>query len=311
MTNSNGLPESPVVSAIGAGDIASTDYEPAFVAKFQRVDRLATLAAQGKINAVFIAGQAGVSKTTLVLGALAASGLEGRDYVICRGHSTPLGLYMALYEHGGDVKGAKLIVLDDCDGCLRSRDALNLVKAALDDKPTRTVTYLSSRLPGNVPTTFAFKGRLVFVSNMRLAASQSADLDAIRSRCHYAEIYLSRAEVLEFIAKVVVPADFGGTTLRERQFIFDLFRKAASNSAVQISARTYHQLVDLFVMDRDHFDLHVNELLPVNEDVRLLRALLDKCMTVEEAASAYQKITGKSRRTFFLLKRRYSEVLGC
>ena len=132
----------------------------------------------------------------------------------------------------------------------------------------------------------------------------------IRSRCHVVEVQLTQRELLEFIEREVLPRDYPGTSIKDRRYVFGRFSQAVADSASKISIRTFRQLLDLYVLDHDNFDLHAAELLPQSDDVRLLRGLLDRNMLVEDAAHEFQIATGKSRRTFFILKARYRDVLG-
>jgi hypothetical protein len=277
--------------------------EPTYRAKFRRLERLVTLLAERKIYGVFCSGQPGISKTTTVLRVLAELGLhEGKDFVVFKGHTSPLGLYTSLYEAS---QTGRVCVYDDSDVAFSRGDGINIVKAALDDKPTRMISFVSSRLPPGVPTQFAFSGQIIFISNLTLGSIDAA----IQSRCHCVELHLTRDEVLDFIEREVLPKPHLNSTQAHRRYVLWRYRAALCKSLVVPSVRLYRQLLDLWCHDRDYFNEHVDALLPRSDELSLVRKLLESHDTVKEAAAAFAAATGKSARTFFLLKAKWRDFL--
>ena len=104
---------------------------------YYRIQQLCKMIASKMINAALIVGEPGVAKTTAVANELAKLGLKpGVDFVVTKGHATAMAIYAALFKHNG-----KLLIVDDCDGALRDRTALNIFKGALDDKAVRRISY--------------------------------------------------------------------------------------------------------------------------------------------------------------------------
>ena len=91
------------------------------------------------------------------------------EFEFCRGAITAIALYMKLWEFRGEDGHRSMIVFDDCDSIFSDEQALNLLKAALDTKPIRTISWLAeskalARL--GIPNTFNFCGSVAFVSNI-------------------------------------------------------------------------------------------------------------------------------------------------
>jgi hypothetical protein len=116
-------------------------------------------------------GSPGMGKTTLVTKALEEA---GKDFLLLSSHATPGYLYMALYEMR---KSNQFVVLDDCDGILRDESGLNLLKAATDTKPIKTVGWGTSREFINpvtkepYPNSFEYEGNVIICTNVRGAKS--------------------------------------------------------------------------------------------------------------------------------------------
>lgn len=281
--------------------------EPSYRVKFRRVARLVRLLSAGKVKAVFLSGAPGIAKTTSCLRTLTGLGLvEGDHYIICKGHTSPMGLYVNLFQNNGD----RLVIFDDCDaafgGAGGNKDGINIAKSALDDKDKRVVSFMSSKLPPGIPTSFVYTGRVLFISNKR-----SSDIDeAIESRCHTIDLNLSREEIFSFIEYEVLPEPYLTTTRAQRQYVLWRMKGALKRSPAPVSVRLYKKLLDLWVHDeRGHFNDHVDALVPKSDELSFVRSLLDRHETIGDAAKAFAAQTGKSERSFYLLKAKYRDVL--
>jgi len=279
--------------------------EATYRARYRILESLTTLVAQGKTNGLLVVGDPGISKSHTVLKTLTNLGFqEDGEYVIYRGHTSPLGLYMTLWQDQKLGSTKRIIIFDDCDSAL-GKDGLNIVKAVLDSKERRMVSFVSSRLPSGIPTQFEFSGRIIFISNLPLAKLNEAVLD----RVMVCEVKLSRKELFDFIKCEVLDNDYLTTTLAQRAYVLRRMIAALHFSPVKPSVRLYRKLLDLWCHDRANFDLHLSSILPKNDDLHLLRNLLNSHDTIGEAGKAYQEITKKSVRSFFLIKARYRDLL--
>lgn len=162
------------VIAYGRGGIGKT---------FTAVDRLESL---GYEDAMGEDGEPG------------EEGADAKNYVHYQGGKfTPKGLYEVLYKNNG-----KLIIIDDADTALENKQCQNILKGALDSSGTGKVNWMTSdsakkkvKLPKkkkdesqeeyqdrlkdegladddgniidpNVPSSFEFNGRVLFISNL-------------------------------------------------------------------------------------------------------------------------------------------------
>lgn len=145
--------------------------------RFGFVSDMVTMLCKGDQASVVICGPGGLGKSYTVLEALEKNGMRdlsvldefevggkintNKSFRVIKGYSTPKGLYRALYENKDGV-----IVFDDCDSVLKDPVSLNLLKGALDSYSKRIISWRADIRDEDLPTTFEFKGRVVFISNL-------------------------------------------------------------------------------------------------------------------------------------------------
>jgi hypothetical protein len=144
--------------------------------RFGFVSDMVTMLAIGDQASVIVTGPGGLGKSFTVTQALRQAGLQDVSltedfevgeaisksaYRVIKGYSTPKGLYRTLYENRNGV-----IVFDDCDSVLKDPVSLNLLKGALDSYSRRIISWRADLRDDDLPTTFEFKGRVIFISNL-------------------------------------------------------------------------------------------------------------------------------------------------
>jgi hypothetical protein len=84
-------------------------------------------------------------------------------------------------------------VFDDCDSVLKDSVSLNLLKGALDSYSKRIISWRADIKDEDLPTSFEFKGRVVFISNI-----SSNQLDqAIISRSLSVDLTMTKEQKVE------------------------------------------------------------------------------------------------------------------
>ena len=179
--------------------------------RFGFVEKLVTMVANNIQPSAVITGEGGLGKTYTVTKTLESNGfkdisdlgefqvgtvLNGRKcFTMVKGFSTAKGLYRTLFENQKSV-----IVFDDCDAVLKDPVALNLLKGALDSYGKRIISWNADMRDEDLPRSFNFEGRVIFISNMG-----QDDIDqAIRSRSMMIDLSMTPAQKIdrmEFIAK--------------------------------------------------------------------------------------------------------------
>ena len=220
--------------------------------RFGFVGDMVTMLAQGDQASVVITGPGGLGKTFNVLSSLQKNGMQDltsleefmegtvvstkKSFVIIKGYSTPKGLYRALYENRNGV-----IVFDDCDSVLRDPVSLNLLKAALDSYDRRVISWRADIRDDDLPTTFEFKGRVIFISNM--SANQ---LDqAILTRSLVVDLTMTNTQKVERMRFLLSQSDFMPEYEREfKQDAMDLISKL-QDDVKELSLRTLIQVTKI------------------------------------------------------------------
>ena len=204
---------------------AKTDEEIAHDQRetFEILGEMTKAVASNTVKGLVVSGPAGIGKsytveTTLhdtldMLGKLTG---QGKMYeVISGGISAPV-LYEKLWEYRDE---SQVLVFDDCDGVLYDEDSLNVLKAALDSKKTRRISWNTRSLHlerKDIPNSFEYKGGVIFITNVKFDQIKSArignHLEAIVSRCHYMDIGIDTArEKLLHIRNVVERSNMLGS----------------------------------------------------------------------------------------------------
>jgi len=182
--------------------------------RFEFVSQMVMMLASGDQASVVLTGPGGLGKSHTVMQSLIKSGyddlsqmdIELENYPDLKvfkkvsGYSTPKGLYQELYEnrHANCV-----LVFDDIDNILQNDVSVNLLKAALDSYSTRIISW-KSRIVDDLPKSFEFEGKVVFISNM-----SSARIDqAILSRSLTVDLSMTNMEKVDRMKYLLSQDDF-------------------------------------------------------------------------------------------------------
>jgi hypothetical protein len=179
--------------------------------RFGFVEKLVTMVASNVQPSAVITGEGGLGKTYTVTKTLEANGYKDisdlaefqvgqvvntrKCFTMVKGFSTAKGLYRTLFENNKSV-----IVFDDCDAVLKDPVALNLLKGALDSYGKRIISWNADMRDEDLPRSFNFEGRVIFISNM----DQDRIDQAIRSRSMMIDLSMTldqKIDRMEFIAK--------------------------------------------------------------------------------------------------------------
>jgi hypothetical protein len=113
-------------------------------------------------------------------------------YEVVKGAMSPIGLYCKLFKYADKDN---VLVFDDCDAIFDEPLALNILKAALDSKKTRTIHWNTDSFKlrnEGVPDSFKFAGSCIFITNLKFQDVKSkklkSHLEALESRCHYMDL---------------------------------------------------------------------------------------------------------------------------
>jgi hypothetical protein len=242
------MPESKKSPMVEKNTLTLGDKVKYMDEQLEDVYEISRRVAAGAFNSLFISGRAGTGKTYKVESALKTEGLvEDQDYFKVSGTISVLQMYKKLYQYSD-----KLLVFDDCDSVFKDESGRNILKAALDTKKFRRLSYLKklSMLfdpkdyendeegyaaqieEGNVPSYFEFTGQVIFISNMK---KDQADPDgAIRSRSILIDINPDDATIMERMKQLLPYLEPINMPLSEKEEIYEFMKDSKD-----VSMRTF------------------------------------------------------------------------
>jgi len=143
-------------------------------------DLLKLLLGSKEFYGLLLHGEGGLGKTVLVLSELEKElGFKGKKWEYFSGYTTPLSLYLFLYEN----KDKEVLVLDDVEGLFSNKTSISLLKGALwSAGGDRYVGYQTTRQMRGVPKLFKFSAKLVIMANDVPLNSKSLSMGALLSR---------------------------------------------------------------------------------------------------------------------------------
>ena len=165
--------------------------------RFAMLNEMTKAVKRGDVRAMIVSGPPGVGKSHGIEEVLErykmmeTLGAE-KKYEVVKGAMSPIGLYCKLFKYADKDN---VLVFDDCDSIFDEPLALNILKAALDSKKTRTIHWNTDSFKlrnEGVPDSFKFEGSAIFITNLKFDNVKSKKLrdhlEALESRCHYIDL---------------------------------------------------------------------------------------------------------------------------
>lgn len=176
-------------------DYLTQDYSD-LEARYKSAETYIENMSKGIITSLIINGPPGLGKTYSVEQYLKK--YTTNKHSVYAGHMSMLSLYGTLYKHR---KSGEIVVLDDIDSVLKDIAGVNLLKAAMDTKNTRNISWEStSKMLDvlNIPTSFKFEGSVILISNIRARnagdKALNSHLNALKDRSYSISIADSTKE---------------------------------------------------------------------------------------------------------------------
>jgi hypothetical protein len=271
----------------------------------QTLAHMVRMVARKVSHALFVFGaQGGLGKSRTILRTLEE---EGVTPVLINSHITPLALFGTLFQHRDD----QVIFFDDVDSAYSSMPHLGLLRSALWGSP-RIVTYGSSQLPSDLPSSFEFTSRCIFAANV-LPMKNDA-FKAVLSRCDIYELSATNEEVLELMRSVSVNG-FHGLTTDDCSMVIDFIADNSEDRQLSMRllgpslrklayARTegldWQPLIKSQLQTLGRKQQATKRLDTKSRDVRALREALKQFPeSVKDQMAHFCRATGKSRASFY------------
>ena len=226
---------------------------------FDILEEMTKAVATNVVKGLVVSGSAGIGKSYTVesiltqnLGMLQLLREGIPQYEMISGGMSAAMLYEKLWNYKEE---GQVLVFDDCDGILYDEDALNVLKAALDSKKSRRISWNSRSYhlqQLDIPNSFEYKGGIIFITNIDFKNVKSPritnHLEAIVSRCHYMALGINTPrEKIIHIGNVIEQHDMLGEygfTEAEKDEVVKYVEVNASKLR-EISLRTVLKVADL------------------------------------------------------------------
>ena len=199
--------------------------------------------ALGNVNGMMLSGKAGTGKTHTVTTALEK---QSCHYVMISGSTSTPGIVETLFDNNNGV-----IVFDDCDSVFDEQESRNILKAALDTKKVRTISYMKKNpkfydpekimspehleemeTAGRIPNRFEFTGRIIFISNLK---KEKLDPDgAIRSRSLIIDVSPDDMTIMERMKRLIKFMEPLDMPIEEKEEVFEYIKDSKN-----VSMRTF------------------------------------------------------------------------
>jgi Cdc6-like AAA superfamily ATPase len=251
-----------IVGAVVAPVVVESDSEldKRIRETYVTLDKLVGAVAENKVNSLIVAGAPGLGKSYEVNRILVEINSGDYGYVFHRGYIKATHLFRLLWENRA---AGQTVVLDDVDSIFADETALNILKAALELKDTRMVSWGSEKQftdqdGEEIPRYFDYQGNVIFLTNLNfseLAAGNnknSAHLSALESRSLVLDLKIKTKR--EVMAKIKLTVRDGmlrskGLTESEEQELLT-FMEEHLDKMKEISLRSMEKLAALFLMDK-------------------------------------------------------------
>ena len=216
--------------------------------RFGFVTDMVNMVAQGQQASVVICGPGGLGKSHTVMQALKQKGFQDvtladegavksrKSYTVVKGYSTAKGLFRLLWENRDGV-----LVFDDCDSVLKDPVSLSLLKSALDSYSRRVITWRADFKDDEIPNSFLFTGRVVFISNMN-----TLQLDqAIVTRSLCVDLSMTTQQKVERMQHLILNAEFMPEYTQEHKADAMQLIARVQDTIKELSLRTLIQCVKI------------------------------------------------------------------
>lgn len=208
--------------------------------KFGFITDMVRMVAGAEQPSVIVCGSGGLGKSHTVIDTLEKAGYKNistidemevgafkpkKCFRIIKGFASAKGIYRALYENRDNV-----LVLDDCDSALKDPVSLNLLKSALDSYSKRVISYKADFRDEDLPSSFEYRGRIVFISNL---SSYTLD-QAIISRSMVVDLTMNNKQKIERMRFLLESKDF-----------MPEFNKQHKQDALDLIEKNFDEVKDL------------------------------------------------------------------
>jgi hypothetical protein len=269
-------------------------------------DLIKCLISSKNIHSTIFSGEGGIGKTLITLKTIKNLISKNKDsilnnYSYISGYMTPLSFYIFLFEN----KDKDLIIIDDTEGILNNKLSIAMLKSILwETEGQRTCFYNSTTEKLTIPESFEMNSKIIILCN-EIPNKNNLSMRALISRTIYKEINLTLEEKLNLCYEFLKQKDLNEN---EKKEIKRLLKEYINLSIEDFNFRTFDKLINFVKYDITKAEFLFKEILETDEEIKIfLESLVNK--QVSKQVKYFCEHTGKSRATFYRIKKKLSHCL--
>ena len=261
------------------------------------------LLSSSKFHLLVVQGAPGWSKTQTVTSVLRESGIAYKTVGV---YATPVGLFN---EFASNPEG--LLLLDDTAGIFNNAQILSMLCAAswpTGEEGGKRIIQRTSTSERALMDAVNFTGKMIVITNM---LPKSPMVGAILNRALYYRAEISAESIGGRLLKAATSVTHFSNPEVSRA-VAEFIRDTLPNlDYSKISLRTLEQGYELATIDPVGWRSLLKKILPwkdnlIKDDEQILEDLSSGGGSVEQQVAVFCQRTGKSRRTFFYLRKKAS-----
>ena len=243
-----------------------------------------------KINCLVIESEQGIGKTTIVKNILKQL---NKEVLYINSYTTSLAFYKIIYYNR-----FKNIILDDVYGLYNDEKGISILRALTNTEKVRYINYQSTSDKLDVPSSFVFEGSITILTNK---ITNEMD-NSLLGRAIHRTINFTLKEKLDFVESII-KFQYGLNAFEIKE-ILDFLKINVDETTKNFSFRSVLKIVEFYKHNKEIWKELGLEELEKDEILVFIKDLIAKYKQVNEQVEEFIELTGRSRRTFFRLKKK-------
>jgi len=275
-----------------------TDYK--ILPEFETAHELIKCLLKTKHYSGFLlTGEGGLGKSVLTLSSVKKN-LKPIEWEYSNGYTTPLALYQFLYNN----REKKLIILDDVEGIFNNKLSLAILKGALWDSDGKRICQYSSKSDkAKMPERFVMKANIIILCN-HIPKENDASTRAMISRTIFYKMCFSFEQKMK-ICKGFIHDD-KTLTHQNRYDVLEILCEEVNEATRDFNFRTLRKLIAFVQYNKDRARALFQATTEIDELKKVYLEVSRKYDVIKNQVYIFMEKTGKSRRTFFRIKKEIS-----
>jgi len=249
-------------------------------------------------HGLILIGEGGIGKSVLTLSSIKEV-LKPEDWEYANGYSTPLSLYNFLYEN----RNKRVIILDDVEGIFNNKIALSILKSALwENEEKRICHYASTSDKLVIPKRFIMNSKIILLCN-EVPRENHLSTRAMISRTMLYKVNFSFGQKIK-ICEAFIDED-KKLTLEQKDRIKFILLTNITEATKDFNFRTLRKLIAFVQYNQLKAEKLFVETTEIDEDKSAYLQVIKLTTEVKTQIVLFSELTGKSRATFFRIKRSF------